>query len=90
MVILAVSALAANTDLKEKTASMAQITEQAMGAADAALQVLNDLRQANYDAQESADDQNKTQQAACDSEIADLYEIAEANKAQGDATTAHR
>jgi hypothetical protein len=90
MLFLASSAFAATTDLKEKVASMAQITEQAMGAAEAALQVLNDLRQANYDAQDAANEQNKTQQAACDSEIADLHEIADSNKAAGDATTAHR
>jgi len=81
---LAVSAFAG------KGADMNKATTNAADAVDAAIQVLYDLRQANYDAQAQKDDENKTNQINCDNEIADLYRIADINKETGDATTAHR
>jgi len=83
---LAVSAFA----VTNKAAEMTKATTNAADAVDAAIQVLYDLRQANYDAQAQKDSENRTQQEACDNEIADLYRIADINKAAGDATTAHR
>jgi hypothetical protein len=83
---LALSALAATN----KASEMTKATEKAADAVDAALQVLFDLRQANFDAQDQKDAENVTNQANCDAEIADLFNIAEINKASGDVTTAHR
>jgi len=83
---LAVSAFAAGN----KAADMAKATTNAADAVDAAIQVLFDLRQANYDAQAQKDSENATNQINCDNEIADLYRIADINKEAGDATTAHR
>jgi hypothetical protein len=90
LLCLSVSAFAAETNLSEKLGAMVTMTAKASDAVDAALQVLYDLRQANFDSQDVADAKNKTDQASCDSEIADLLAIADANKASGDATTAHR
>jgi len=88
LVLLCISSLAfAETNAVEEMSTM---TAKAADAVDAALQVLYDLRQANYDAQDAADERNKTNQAACDAEIADLWSIAESNKATGDAATAQR
>jgi hypothetical protein len=69
---------------------MTTMTSKAADAVDAALQVLYDLRQANYDAQDAADERNKTNQANGEAEIADLWSIAEANKATGDLATSTR
>jgi hypothetical protein len=88
MLVLAVSA--AGTAEKSKAESMTEMAARAADAVDAALQVLLDLRQANIDAQDAADASNKTQQVACDNEIADLHSIADTNKETGDASTAHR
>jgi len=82
LICLGVVAFAAETNT--------EAAARAGDAVDAALQVLYDLRQANVDAQDAADEQNRTQQAACDSEISDLQSIADSNKASGDAATGHR
>jgi hypothetical protein len=81
---LAVSAFAG------KASDMTKATSKATDAVDAALQVLYDLRQANVDAQDQKDAENRTNQENCDNEIADLYRISDINKEHGDQTTAHR
>jgi len=86
VVSLAVSAFAATN----KAAEMNKATTKAGDAVDAALQVLYDLRQANVDAQDVKDAENRTNQANCDAEIADLKNIADINQGSGDSTTAHR
>jgi len=86
ILLICLMPLALSTEVEE----MSTMTAKAADAVDAALQVLYDLRQANYDAQDAADERNKTNQAACDAEIADLWSIATSNKATGDAATAQR
>lgn len=86
LLLICLSTLAFATEVEE----MNTMTATAKDAVDAALQVLYDLRQANYDAQDAADERNKTNQAACDASIADLWAIAESNKGTGDAATAQR
>lgn len=84
--LLVASAFGEKTQLK----NLIQSTSKAADATDAAIQVLYDLRQANEDAQAQKDAENVTNQANCDAEIADLFNVAELNKATGDRTTAHR
>jgi hypothetical protein len=86
LLLICLSTLAFANNVEE----MNTMTSSAKDAVDAALQVLYDLRQANYDAQDAADERNKTNQAALEAELADLWSIAESNKATGDAATANR
>jgi len=80
----------AQSTVADKIVELAQMNAAAADAIDSALTVLYDLQQANVDAQETADELNKTQQAACDSEIEDLRQIAESNKQSGEDATNHR
>jgi hypothetical protein len=86
LLLICLSTMAFAVEVEEMTT----MTSKAADAVDAALQVLYDLRQANYDAQDAADERNKTNQANGEAEIADLWSIAEANKATGDLATSTR
>jgi len=76
--------------IQDKIVDLVQMNAAAADAIDSALGVLYDLQQANVDAQTAADELNVTQQAACDSEIEDLRQIAESNKQSGEDATNHR
>jgi hypothetical protein len=86
LLLICLTTMAFATEVEEMTTMSASASD----AIDAALQVLYDLRQANYDAQDAADERNKTVQANGEAEIADLYAIADSNKQTGDASTAQR
>lgn len=82
------AAPAANSN--DKIIELMQMNAKAADAVDSALQVLYDLESANQDAQDAADELNRTQQAACDAEIEDLRQIAESNKDTAQSATSHR
>jgi DNA repair exonuclease SbcCD ATPase subunit len=81
---------AAPANTNDKIIELMQMNAKAADAVDSALQVLYDLETANHDAQDAADELNRTQQAACDAEIEDLRQIAESNKDTAQSATAHR
>lgn len=90
LLCLSASALADQSNFRNKLTSMLTMKARAADAVDAALTVLRDLKQANVDAQEQADKVNQTQEADCAQEKADLQAICDQNKSIGDEATNRR
>ena len=90
LLTLSVSVLAEETKFRNKLTSLLNMKSKAVDAVDSALQLLRDLKQANFDAQAAADEVNRTQEEENGKLIADLTTIADANKATGDDATNHR
>jgi hypothetical protein len=90
LLICIASSVFAAPNTSAKVIELLQSGSKAADAVDSALQVLYDLEAANSDAQDAADELNRTQQAAGEAEIEDLRQIAEANQASGNAATEHR
>lgn len=88
--IMALFASSMALSTQDAILELMQVNAKAADAVDSALQVLYDLQTANADAQDAADELNVTQQAACDAEIEDLRQIAEANKDSANSATEHR
>ena len=90
LLCLSVSAMAEETKFRNRLTSLLNMQSKAVDAVDSALQLLRDLKQANFDAQAAADEVNRTQEEENGKLIADLTTIADANKATGDEATNHR
>jgi hypothetical protein len=90
LLICIASSVFAAPNTSAKVIELLQSGSKAADAVDSALQVLYDLEAANADAQDAADELNRTQQAAGEAEIEDLRQIAEANKESGNSATEHR
>jgi len=92
LALLCISAtvLAEKAQTRTKLTNLLNMQARAADAVDSALQLLYDLKQANFDSQAAADEVNRTQEANYGKQIADLTFIADANKAAGNEATDRR
>ena len=90
MLCLSVALAADQTKFRAQLSNMLNMQSRAADAVDTALQLLRDLKQANFDAQAAADEVNRTQEEEHGALINDLTTIADGNKAFGDESTNNR
>jgi len=84
ILLLALVASAFCAEDRSYMTNLIQMQAKAADAIDSGLQMLKDLKQANVDAQDKADEVNRTQEKELGEQIAELYAIAELNKQNGD------
>jgi hypothetical protein len=76
--------MAEKSEFKSQLTNMLSLQAKAADAVDSALDVLKGLKNLNVEAQEKADETNRTQEAELTNNVNALHSIAETNKENGD------